>query len=68
MTEEESLVEKEILEENDKDEEDDKDIHNKIEENLAAIEEASEKEERIATLVERALNDANTYRRSTNGR
>lgn len=45
MTEEESIVEKEILEENDKDEEDDKDIHNKIEENLAAIEEASEKEE-----------------------
>lgn len=30
--------------------------------------ESSEKEERIATLVERALNDANTYRRSTNGR
>lgn len=30
--------------------------------------EPSEKEERIATLVERALNDANTYRRSTNGR
>lgn len=30
--------------------------------------ESSEKEERIATLVERALNDANTYRRSANGR